>query len=503
MAKIKIKFVKNLLPVFTKQKRVKIIVGGRASTKSVGIADYVAAKVESGQLWCCAREIQNSIDESVHRTISEEIERLGIPGFGDTKNRIENKSGGRIFYKGLMRNVTSLKSMLSGIDGLWIEEGEDISENTLRVLTASVRRNTEDTLKLLAGEKVKMPEIIITMNRGSRTGAVAKKWLVRAEAELARSGYYEDDLLMVVQMNYTDMPKAWFDASGLEEERLDDEDRMSQAQYNHKWMGFYLEEIEGSIIKPEWIDACIDAHKIERLKEVFKPAGAIIAAHDPFDDGNDAGGYACRHGSIITKIKSKTKGEIDETCDWAISNALNDKADWFIWDGDGMGTGLKRQVSDGFLGKPTNYHMFKGSLSGAGQDNANSTYNYIKGGKEQQRTYKDTFLNNRSQYYIALADRCYNTYKCVKRGKYIAPEDMISFASEGIENLDLFKSQICRIPTVPNGNGLIQLMNKQQMKRNDIESPNESDSVMMTLCKLPFSTVVDDTYYDFDNQFVM
>ena len=64
MTDIKIEYVKNLHPIFTKPKRIKIIVGGRGSTKSTGVADYVAALVSNGQLCCCARENQNSIEES-------------------------------------------------------------------------------------------------------------------------------------------------------------------------------------------------------------------------------------------------------------------------------------------------------------------------------------------------------------------------------------------------------------------------------------------------------
>ena len=485
MARLKIEYVKQLYPIFTKPKRIKIIVGGRGSTKSTGIADYVACKVSSGELWCCARENQNSIEESVHRNILSEIDRIGIPGFDDTKTSITHlPSGGRTFYRGLARNITSLKSTLSGINGLWIEEGEDLSDNTLRVLTASVRLNATDAERLIAGDDVKMPEIIITMNRGTRTGAVAKKWLARAEKELSRCGYYEDDMLMVVEMNYTDMPQSWFMASGLEEERLDDWEKLSRAAYDHKWLGHYLDDVEGSIIKSEWFDACVDAHKIERLKKVFEPHGAIIASHDPFDDGNDAGGYVCRHGSIIKSVKSKSKGEIDEVCDWATDNAINDNADWFVWDGDGMGTGLKRQVSIAFEGKPIKYHMFRGSLSGSGQDNAEKTYMSDDGDKDTKpKKYKDTFKNNRAQYYIDLADRCYNTYRCVVKGDYVDPDDMISFDSEGIDNLPDLKSQITRIPKKDHGGGLIQIMSKKDMKAYGIESPNEADSVMMSLFK--------------------
>jgi phage terminase large subunit len=487
MTRIKIEYVKNLYPIFTKPKRIKIIVGGRGSTKSTGIADYVAAKVSAGELWCCARENQNSIEESVHRTILDEISRLGLEGFEDTKTSITHTvSGGRTFYRGLSRNITSLKSTLSGIDGLWIEEGEDISKNTLRILTASVRLSAKDSERLLSGEDVKMPEIIITMNRGARTGAIAQKWLDRAEKELSRCGYYEDDIIMVVEMNYTDMPQSWFKASGLEQERLDDYNKLSRAEYDHKWLGKYLDTVEGAIIKPEWFDACVDAHKIDRLEKIFKPHGAKIAAHDPFDDGNDAGGYALRHGSIIKKVKSKDEGEIDEVCDWATDNAINDSADWFVWDGDGMGTGLKRQVSLAFNGINTKYHMFRGSLSGSAQDNAGKTYYPEDGDKDTKpKKYEETFKNNRAQHYIDLATRCYNTYRCVVKNEYVDPDHMISFDSDGIENLILLKTQLCRIPKKPSGSGLIQIMSKVEMKREGIESPNESDSVMMTLFKPP------------------
>jgi phage terminase large subunit len=297
-------------------------------------------------------------------------------------------------------------------------------------------------------------------------------------------GYYEDDMLMVVEMNYNDMPQSWFRASGLEEERVDDYKKMSRAEYDHKWLGKYLDSVEGAIIKTEWFDACVDAHKLDRLKAMFKPHGAVIASHDPFDDGNDAGGYVCRHGSIIKKVKSKDRGEIDEVCDWATDNAINDGADWFVWDGDGMGTGLKRQISLAFDGTKTKYHMFRGSLSGSAQDNAKEIYIPESGDKDTKpKTYEETFKNNRAQFYIDLADRCYNTYKCVARGEYVDPDNMISFDSDGIDNLASLKSQICRIPKKPQGGGLIQIMNKKEMKLNGIESPNEGDSVMMSLFK--------------------
>jgi phage terminase large subunit len=287
---------------------------------------------------------------------------------------------------------------------------------------------------------------------------------------------------MVVEMNYTDMPREWFVASGLEEERLDDLEKLSTAAYAHKWLGEYLDEVEDALIKPEWFDACIDAHKLDRLKEVFKPYGAKIAAHDPSDTGNDPKSYVLRHGSILLKVKEKVTGEIDEGCDWATGLALNDGADLFVWDGDGMGAGLKRQVSDAFNGTRTDYQMFRGSLSGQGQDNADDIYMPTHEHEDtKNKMYKEMFFNNRAQYYVNLADRMYNTYRCVERGEYVDPDQMISIDSEGVDNIAAFRSEVCRIPRKAHSGGLIQIMNKKDMKANKIDSPNLADGAMMSL----------------------
>ncbi len=48
-------------------------------------------------------------------------------------------------------------------------------------------------------------------------------------------GYYEDDLHLIIKMNYTDNP--WFDDSGLETERQFDYDNKPRAVYDHIWLG--------------------------------------------------------------------------------------------------------------------------------------------------------------------------------------------------------------------------------------------------------------------------
>ena len=48
--------------------------------------------------------------------------------------------------------------------------------------------------------------------------------------------------------------------------------------------------------------------------------------------------------------------------------------------------------------------------------------------------------------------------------------------------MEQFRSEVCRIPRKSNGNGFIQIMNKQEMKTLlKIASPNLADSAMMSL----------------------
>ena len=101
---IQIKIAEKIRWAFQKKRelgvKTLILVGGRGSTKSTAAADVVLAYVSGGQRWCCAREFQNSIDDSCHALLDEEIDRCGFKGFDVGRAEINHTSGGRILYKG-------------------------------------------------------------------------------------------------------------------------------------------------------------------------------------------------------------------------------------------------------------------------------------------------------------------------------------------------------------------------------------------------------------------
>lgn len=60
--------------------------------------------------------------------------------------------------------------------------------------------------------------------------------------------------------------------------------------------------------------------------------------------------------------------DINEGADWATSLAIEDGADHYLWDGDGVGAGLRRQTTEAFSGKKITATMFKGSESPFDED---------------------------------------------------------------------------------------------------------------------------------------
>jgi phage terminase large subunit len=315
-----------------------------------------------------------------------------------------------------------------------------------------------------------MPEIWMTMNRFSRGDAVAEKYLARAENELARCGYYEDDLCMIVEVNYTE--NKWFPLE-LELERLDDKENLSADEYGHIWGGEYMESVENSIIKKEWFDAAIDAH----IKLGIDPTGATIATHDPAD-GGDSYGYACRTGILYTDIDELVAANGNDACDEATSRAIAANADLFIYDADGLGALLRNQIATNFKGIKCDIRPYKGSNA---VDDPKQVYGGVhsSGPKDKPKSNEQTFKNKRAQFGIKLADRFYNTWLAVVKGKYIDPDTIISLSSD-IKLIDKIRSEVCRIPTIPNGAGKIQLMSKERLKAlYDMDSPGMYDCLTM------------------------
>jgi phage terminase large subunit len=208
-----------------------------------------------------------------------------------------------------------------------------------------------------------------------------------------------------------------------------------------------------------------------------------MASHDPSDLGPDSKGFAARHGSVILEVKEKLDGNVNEGGHWAAAEAIMFGCDQFSWDGDGMGVALGEQMGIDFAGKRTELHVFRGSES---PDYPDSIYRPALASDSSvsissQKTNRNSFKNKRAQYYFALRDRCYRTYRAVIHGEYHDPSTLISFDSS-IESINKLRAELCRMPIKPNGNGLFELYTKDEMKSKfKMASPNLADSVMILM----------------------
>lgn len=453
----KIEIPEKLHPILTTPARLIVLVGGRGSAKSESVARVLLMKAQTERAdVLCGREYQNSIDDSVHKLFKNLIQNLSLRGFLVTDKKIDVEGGGGFRFKGFARNPEAVKSA-QGFKYSWIEEAQNISQDTIDNLLPTIRAE---------GSK-----LFFTANPQNSTDPFSQRFITPYLSFLNTQGYYEDAMHLIIKINWRDNP--WH--GELESQRQWDFEYLSRAKYDHIWEGDFNDSVEDALIKAEWFDACIDAH----IKLGFKPLGAIMASHDPSDEGEDNKAFAVRHGSVILDVKERSTGNINEGCDWALGLALQANIDAFTWDGDGLGIGLTRQISQTFEGKPIQVAIFKGSEA---VDRPEAMVDSVEiQNVHNRKTNKQVFKNKRAQYYFELRKRVLNTYNAVTKGEYCDPEKMISFSSE-IESLQTLRSELCKMPIKPNANGLFELYTKKEMKdRFKFASPNCADSIVMLM----------------------
>lgn len=141
-SQIKIDVPDKLLPYFESNYRYNVIYGGRGGSKSWTIALRLVTKaMNDKRLILCTREVQNTIKDSVHRLLSDTIEKYQWDNIFNVKRDeiVCKRTGSNFIFKGLSRNIWEIKST-EGIDDCWIEEAHSISRESLDILIPTVRK---------------------------------------------------------------------------------------------------------------------------------------------------------------------------------------------------------------------------------------------------------------------------------------------------------------------------------------------------------------------------
>jgi len=209
---------------FFEPKSYKVAHGGRGSAKSWTVARMLLIMAAQKPLRVlCAREVQKSIKDSVHRLLSDQIQKLGLGWFYDIlETEIRGKNGSLFVFAGIAQHtVESLKSF-EGVNICWVEEAQVVTKKSWDTLSPTIRTDNS--------------EIWVTLNPDLETDETYQRFVANPPLDS-----------IVVQMNWRDNP--WF-TDRLEAERQETL-RRDPENYDNIWEGLPKRVSEGAIYKEE------------------------------------------------------------------------------------------------------------------------------------------------------------------------------------------------------------------------------------------------------------
>lgn len=443
---LEIEIAEAFVPLLS-PKRIKSYYGGRGSAKSHEFAEILVMEATRGTPILCAREFQNSIEDSVYSLIKEKITKLGLDDEFDIQATaiFHRRSGGLFRFMGFARNIESMKSKF-GYKICWIEEGETVSQKTWDVLIPTIRAEGS--------------EIWVSWNPNEAISPTYQLLVAPYIEQIRAHGFYEDDYIYCRKVTFKDNP--WFpEVLRVEMER---DKAKNFKKYLHVWMGECYGDYEDSVIESDWLDAAVDAH----LALNVKPMGERVVGFDPADAGSDAKALTCRYGLLIEEVTQWTHGGIDLAVSMAFDKAFEYRADILVYDQIGVGAGVKVGLTERIAGRNIKVSGFD---AGAAP---------VPGIYKNDKPNCDVFRNRRAQYWWLLRDRFERTYEAINNGAYHDPSTLISLSSN-IKDLDLLKAELVRQQRKrTSGSTLIQLVSKDEMRLKKIASPNMADSLMQS-----------------------
>ena len=214
------RFPRKLAFLF-KPSRYKVARGGRGSGKSWGFARALLLRCADRQTRVlCTREIQKSIQQSVHQLLSDQIEAMGLAGlFEVLHTEIRGPHGSCFYFSGLSDITAATLKSFEGIDVVWCEEAQSISDKSWKTLIPTIRKDGS--------------EIWVTYNPELDSDPTHNRFVVSPPPDCVS-----------VLMNYNDNP---YFPKVLEAERAHAEATMKAEYYRHTWLGECKPAVEGAI----------------------------------------------------------------------------------------------------------------------------------------------------------------------------------------------------------------------------------------------------------------
>lgn len=203
-----------------KPMRYKIARGGRGSAKSWSFARVLLIKgITSKIRVLCAREVQNSIRQSVHKLLQDQIQLMGVERYYTVlDHEIRGINGTEISFTGLSSLTVDTIKSFEGYDICWVEEGQTISKRSWDILIPTIRKEGS--------------EIWVSYNPDLETDETHQRFTIHQPPDTIN-----------MEINWRDNP--WF-SSVLEAERLHCLETDPDS-YDNIWEGKCRPAIDGAI----------------------------------------------------------------------------------------------------------------------------------------------------------------------------------------------------------------------------------------------------------------
>lgn len=276
--------------------RYKVAYGGRGSAKSWSFARALLVQAAAEPLRVlCAREVQKSIKDSVHRLLSDQIVAMGLEGFYDIlETEIRGRNGALFIFSGLSQQTASSIKSMEGCDVCWVEEAQNVSKRSWDLLIPTIRAEGS--------------EIWVSFNPELDTDETYQRFVVSPPPDT-----------VVSEVNYHDNP--WF-PSVLEQERQHCK-LTNQEDYGQIWEGKCRAAVAGAVYAMEVGDAIRE----QRICNV--PYDPKLKAHTVWDLGwNDAMSIA-----IVQRVRSELRiidyiEDSHKTLDWYCAELNKRNFNW-------------------------------------------------------------------------------------------------------------------------------------------------------------------------------
>lgn len=427
----------NLRGFFESNHRYYVLYGGRSSSKTNHTAGFCIYLASTHRVkFLCVRQFQNRISDSVKTVLEESIYRAGLESeFKITENSIEHLNTGSTFtFLGIQRNLNEIKG-IAGVEILWIEEAENLSEEQWRIIMPTIREEGS--------------RIFIVFNPRYSTDFVYKNFVVNPPENS-----------IVRKINYDENPFLSNTMRKVIDDAKNDED------FAHIYLGEPKTTDDEAIIQRKHIMAAVDAH----IKLGIAPAGAPKIGYDVADSGNDACATVSFKGSLVTNIDTwKAKeDELLKSCTRVHARAREEQA-LIIYDAIGVGASCGAKFNE--LNKQSNQRAILHQKFFAGGVPAKPDRQYKNTGISN----RDFFSNIKAQAWWITADRFMNTYNAVINGQQFQESDMI-FIDSKIPHLEQLIDELVTPKRDFDLAGRVKVESKKDLAKRDIKSPNIADA---------------------------